>query len=218
MATRNLQSVVIDTDTVILLITDHFHTDSQSNTYTIKLIQFQLDSDIKDLSAEWMASIPFSCTVINKKNPFVESHPPIPLLINICDYLLGRSILRLGWVSVPSLALRPCHAMNCLLTNPLGRETYPVILPKLLMQQVTPTCSMDHKNPIKTWITTLSLGAPLFIDPQGLQLWNWLMNINTEILLCSMTGGTTENKVSAVQSISRWLTEEENAHASFSSW
>jgi hypothetical protein len=90
MATCILHSVVVDTDTVVLPITDHFHTDSQSNTYTIKLIQFQLDSDVKDLSAEWMASIPFSCTVIHEKNPFVGSHPPIPSLINICDYLAGQ--------------------------------------------------------------------------------------------------------------------------------
>jgi hypothetical protein len=90
MATRYLQSVVVDTDTVILPITDHFHTDSQSNTFTIESIQFQLDSNIKDLSAEWMASIPFSCTVIHKMNPFVESYPPIPSIIDICDYLAGQ--------------------------------------------------------------------------------------------------------------------------------
>ncbi len=90
MATCNLQSVVIDTDTVILPITDHFHNDFQSNTCTIESIQFQLDSDVKDLFAEWMASAPFSCTVIHKKNPFTESHPPIPSLIDICDYLAGQ--------------------------------------------------------------------------------------------------------------------------------
>jgi hypothetical protein len=146
MATHNLQSVVVDTDTVILPITDRFHTDSQLNTYTIESIQFHLDSDIKDLSAEWMASIPFSCTVIHEKNPFIESHPPIPSLINICDYLAGQKYpaSRLSFCFITSPCL--CRTMNCLLTNLLGGETYPVILPKLLMQRVTPLSSMDCKK------------------------------------------------------------------------
>jgi hypothetical protein len=90
MATRNLQSVVIDMDTVILLsqITSTLTPSlipTLSNRYNSSLI---LTS--KDLSVEWMASILFSCTVIHEKNPFVESHPPIPSLIDICDYLAGQ--------------------------------------------------------------------------------------------------------------------------------
>ncbi len=37
-----------------------------------------------------MASISFLLHCYPQKNPFVESHPPIPSLIDICDYLTGQ--------------------------------------------------------------------------------------------------------------------------------
>ncbi len=77
-------------DTGPFPITDDLHTAYQS-AVDIESIQFQLDCNVKDLSAQWKASIPFLCSVTYVKTSFIDIPPSIPLsLIDISDYLGGQ--------------------------------------------------------------------------------------------------------------------------------
>jgi hypothetical protein len=77
-------------DTGPLSITDDLHTAYQS-AVDIQCIQFQLDCHVKDLSAQWKASIPFLCSVTYDNTSFTDIPPSVPLsLIDISDYLGGQ--------------------------------------------------------------------------------------------------------------------------------
>jgi hypothetical protein len=158
-----------------------------------------------------MASIPFSCTVIHKKNPFIESHPPIPSLIKICDYL--------AWQKYPMSRLSLCP-----ITYPL-----PMLYNELSLDKSTGwrDLSRDLAKAAHTAGNSIMLN--------GLQKSNKDMNHNHVVRCTSFHGSTRTtameltdeykygstpllNKISTVQSVSRRLTEVEDAHASFSSW
>ena len=77
-------------DTGPIPITDDLHTAYQS-AVDIHCIQSQLDCHVKDLSAQWKASIPFLCSVTYDNTCFTDIPPSVPLsLIDISDYLGGQ--------------------------------------------------------------------------------------------------------------------------------
>jgi hypothetical protein len=181
------------------------------------LIQFQLDSDVKDLSAEWMAPIPFSCTVIHKKNPFIESHPPIPSLINICDYLAGQkypasrlSICPITYpppMSYDELSLDKSTGwrdLSCDLAKPAHTAGNSI----MLNGSQKSNKDMHHNHVFRCASFRRSTRTT------AMELTNEYQYRNTSLL---NDRRNNRKKGQQIQSISRWLTEEEDAHASFSS-
>jgi len=57
-------------------LTDDFELNSTHSRSYIESIQCQLDDHIKDMSAEWKASIPFRCHVIHDNENSLESLQP----------------------------------------------------------------------------------------------------------------------------------------------
>ncbi len=116
-----------------LPITDDRHTAYQS-TVDIECIQFQLDCHVKDLSAQWKASIPFLYSVTYVNTSFFNIPPSIPpFLYHSLTYLtiwVDRNIPRVGWVSVPQLTLRQHRMRKWLLEKTLVGVVY---TPSLLL-------------------------------------------------------------------------------------
>ena len=63
-------------DTGPIPITDDLNTAYQA-AVDIQCIQFQLDCHVKDLSAQWKASIPFLCSVTYDNTSFIDVPPSV---------------------------------------------------------------------------------------------------------------------------------------------
>ena len=104
-------------DTGPLSITDDLHTAYQS-AVDIQCIQFQLDCHVKDLSAQWKASIPFLCSVTYDNTCFTDIPPSVPLsLIDISDYLLEKALVGVIFPVLFALGTAAHEAGNPIILN-----------------------------------------------------------------------------------------------------
>jgi hypothetical protein len=84
-------TILLDTDTQVADLHNVPPPPSQYSYKDIESIQDNLDNLIKDLSSDWMGSIPFCCHVVDNNDQVHEKllEDP-PSMIDIGDYLGGQ--------------------------------------------------------------------------------------------------------------------------------
>jgi hypothetical protein len=160
----------------------------------IKSIQSEVDPQIKELSEEWKASIPFSCYIINENdNPCTSSYGSTFSKIDICDYLGGQMNPAVRLVCCPNTYKPPSS------NNEMTRNNSDSCNGWKDSQRDLSIAAHDAGNPIisngsqqsnKRDMNNCSFDEEYSIEALEHLLWNCLILLNINVCLWQMIGRT----------------------------